>query len=62
VTTPSCQPISAHCGLPNITCLTCPNGDVCMTDGTCCQPLTCPPGFSGSLFDGCNATLICEAQ
>jgi hypothetical protein len=33
-----------------------------MSDGTCCEPLTCPPGYSGPLFDGCNTTIICEAQ
>jgi hypothetical protein len=60
----SCLPVPAGCGMPDITCITCPTGTVCIPAGmagagTCCQPAPCPVEFVGSFNDGCGQTIPC---
>jgi hypothetical protein len=56
----SCQPIKPGCGLEPVACVTCAIGSECLSDGTCCTPQSCPPGFTGTFNDGCGETLYCE--
>jgi hypothetical protein len=41
-----------------VTCLQCPTGAVCASDGTCCTPITCQ-GQVGQIPDGCGGTIYC---
>jgi hypothetical protein len=54
----SCGKTSDGCG-HTIQCAGCSSGEVCLTNGTCCQPLTCAI-FSGTGSDGCGGTIDCQ--
>ena len=61
----TCTELGKQCGSwPNgcggqIGCGPCPGGQVCLTNGTCCIPLSCSGkcGYSGS--DGCGGSVTC---
>jgi hypothetical protein len=56
----TCGKIDDGCGR-TVTCPGCSVSEVCLANGSCCQPLTCDT-FSGVGPDGCGGTLNCPGE
>jgi hypothetical protein len=54
----SCGKIDDGCG-HTVTCPGCASDQVCLANGSCCQPLTCAD-VSGVAPDGCGGTVNCS--
>jgi hypothetical protein len=67
----TCSAAGSSCGAPNdgcegaLSCGTCPSGQVCVGNTSCCTPKTvaqaCPQNTCGHVSDGCGGTITCPA-
>jgi hypothetical protein len=54
----SCGTASDGCG-GSVDCGSCPGQQVCLSNGTCCQPLTCNSRCDYAGPDGCGGFIQC---